>query len=97
MRPIGDNPRHEADQGVLGMRTDAAGETVGALPPYLRALEAEAIHVLRETAAAFRNPVLLYSIGKDSTVLSTSRARHSIPHRCPFPCFTSTPSGSSAK
>ena len=35
----------------------------------LDALEAEAIHVLRETAAAFRNPVLMYSIGKDSSVL----------------------------
>ncbi|MSY97667.1 MAG: phosphoadenosine phosphosulfate reductase family protein, partial [Actinobacteria bacterium] len=32
-------------------------------------LEAEAIHIYRETAAAFRNPVLLYSIGKDSSVL----------------------------
>ena len=35
----------------------------------LDALEAEAIHIYRETAAAFRNPVLLYSIGKDSSVL----------------------------
>jgi len=36
---------------------------------HLRALEAESIHILRETAAQFRNPVLLYSIGKDSSVL----------------------------
>ncbi|HEX7113229.1 MAG TPA: phosphoadenosine phosphosulfate reductase family protein, partial [Mizugakiibacter sp.] len=32
-------------------------------------LEAESIHILREVAAEFRNPVLLYSIGKDSSVL----------------------------
>jgi sulfate adenylyltransferase subunit 2 len=35
----------------------------------LDALEAESIHILREAAAQFRRPVLLYSIGKDSTVL----------------------------
>ena len=34
---------------------------------HLRALEAEAIHIIREVAAEFDNPVLLYSIGKDST------------------------------
>jgi sulfate adenylyltransferase subunit 2 len=36
---------------------------------WLDALEAESIHILRETVAAFRRPVLLYSIGKDSAVL----------------------------
>jgi sulfate adenylyltransferase subunit 2 len=38
-------------------------------PSHLDRLEAESIHVLREVAAAFRRPVLLYSIGKDSSVL----------------------------
>ena len=38
-------------------------------PQILRALENESIEILRETAAAFKNPVLLYSIGKDSTVI----------------------------
>jgi sulfate adenylyltransferase subunit 2 len=37
--------------------------------PHLAALEAEAIHILRETMAQFARPVLLYSIGKDSSVL----------------------------
>ncbi|MFO1084392.1 MAG: sulfate adenylyltransferase subunit CysD [Reyranellaceae bacterium] len=37
--------------------------------PWLDRLEAESIHALRETAASFRRPVLLYSIGKDSSVL----------------------------
>ncbi|WNL45521.1 sulfate adenylyltransferase subunit CysD [Dyella sp. BiH032] len=36
---------------------------------WLDALEAESIHILRETVASFRHPVLLYSIGKDSAVL----------------------------
>src|SRR4029077_514822 len=39
------------------------------LPRHLLRLEAEAIAILREVAAEFRNPVLLYSIGKDSSVL----------------------------
>src|SRR5260370_32772524 len=47
----------------------AAGSSPGAvLPRHLRRLEAEAITILREVAAEFRNPVLLYSIGKDSSV-----------------------------
>ena len=36
---------------------------------HLDELEAEAVHILRETAAGFERPVLMYSIGKDSTVL----------------------------
>jgi sulfate adenylyltransferase subunit 2 len=36
---------------------------------HLDRLEAESIHILREVAAEFRNPVLLYSVGKDSSVL----------------------------
>ncbi len=35
----------------------------------LRELEAEAIHIIREVAAEFENPVMLYSIGKDSSVM----------------------------
>lgn len=40
-----------------------------ALSPQLRRLEAESISILREVAAEFRNPVMLYSIGKDSSVM----------------------------
>ncbi len=39
------------------------------LSSHLRSLEAESIHIFREVAAEFKNPVLLYSIGKDSSVL----------------------------
>ena len=36
---------------------------------HLRQLEAESIHIIREVAASFERPVMLYSIGKDSSVL----------------------------
>lgn len=48
-------------------------------------LEAEAIHIYRETAAAFRNPVLLYSIGKDSSVLLHLAMKAFHPAPLPFP------------
>lgn len=51
----------------------------------LDALEAEAIHVYREVAGAFRNPVLLYSIGKDSSVLLHLARKAFHPAALPFP------------
>ena len=48
-------------------------------------LEAEAIHIYRETAAAFRDPVLLYSIGKDSSVLLHLALKAFAPAGLPFP------------
>ncbi len=36
---------------------------------HLRQLEAESIHIIREVASEFENPVMLYSIGKDSAVM----------------------------
>ena len=51
----------------------------------LRALEEEAIYLLRETAALFRRPVMLYSIGKDSTVLAHLAAKAFWPAKPPFP------------
>lgn len=52
--------------------------------PWLDRLEAESIHVLRETAASFRRPVLLYSIGKDSSVLLHLALKAFHPARPPF-------------
>jgi sulfate adenylyltransferase subunit 2 len=52
---------------------------------HLRALEAEAIHILRETAAQFAKPVLLYSIGKDSSVMLHLARKAFHPGRVPFP------------
>jgi sulfate adenylyltransferase subunit 2 len=48
-------------------------------------LEAESIHIFREAAAEFRNPVLMYSIGKDSTVLLHLARKAFWPGRLPFP------------
>lgn len=52
---------------------------------HLRALEAESLHILRETSAQFRKPVLLYSIGKDSSVLVHLARKAFYPGRIPFP------------
>jgi sulfate adenylyltransferase subunit 2 len=52
---------------------------------HLDLLEAEAIHVFREAAAQFRRPVLLYSIGKDSTVLLHLARKAFWPAPVPFP------------
>jgi len=60
-------------------------EAAQTLPKHLARLEAEAIFILRETAAEFRNPVLLYSIGKDSSVLLHLAAKAFCPARIPFP------------
>jgi sulfate adenylyltransferase subunit 2 len=51
---------------------------------YLQLLEAEAIHALREAAAVFRNPVILYSIGKDSSVLLHLAMKAFYPAKPPF-------------
>ena len=52
---------------------------------HLDRLEAEAIHVLREVAAEFRNPVMLYSVGKDSSVLRHLARKAFHPGPVPFP------------
>ncbi|MCX6020040.1 MAG: sulfate adenylyltransferase subunit 2 [Chloroflexi bacterium] len=51
----------------------------------LRRLEAESIHILRETAATFANPVMLYSIGKDSGVVLHIARKAFAPGKPPFP------------
>ncbi|OYT97185.1 MAG: sulfate adenylyltransferase small subunit [Pseudomonas sp. PGPPP3] len=52
---------------------------------HLRALEAEAIHILREIVAEKQNPCLFYSIGKDSTVLLHLARKAFFPGTIPFP------------
>ena len=53
--------------------------------PHLRRLEAEAVFIMRETVAAFRNPVMLYSIGKDSSVMLHLARKAFFPGPLPFP------------
>jgi len=52
---------------------------------HLRVLEAESIHILREVAAEFSRPTLLYSIGKDSSVLLRLAQKAFAPGPVPFP------------
>src|SRR6476661_5517832 len=55
------------------------------LSTYLRQLEAESIQVMREVAAEFHHPVMLYSIGKDSSVMVHLAMKAFHPARPPFP------------
>src|SRR3974390_2090571 len=52
---------------------------------HLQALEAESIHIIREVAAEFERPVMLYSIGKDSSVMVRLAQKAFHPGRIPFP------------
>ncbi len=52
---------------------------------HLKQLEAESIHIIREVAAEFEKPVMLYSIGKDSAVMLHLAQKAFYPGRLPFP------------
>src|SRR5579862_6205023 len=55
------------------------------LSTHLKRLEAESIGIIREVAAEFRNPVMLYSIGKDSAVMVQLALKAFYPSKPPFP------------
>lgn len=52
---------------------------------YLKQLESESIHIIRETVAEFKNPVMLYSVGKDSSVMLRLAQKAFYPGNFPFP------------
>src|ERR1700689_4513404 len=52
---------------------------------HLRSLEAESIHIFREVAAEFQRPVMLYSVGKDSSVMLRLAQKAFYPAPIPFP------------
>ncbi|MBI4486219.1 MAG: phosphoadenosine phosphosulfate reductase family protein, partial [Acidobacteria bacterium] len=54
-------------------------------PRYLQRLEAESIHIMREVVAECRRPVMLYSIGKDSSVMLHLARKAFFPGTLPFP------------
>jgi sulfate adenylyltransferase subunit 2 len=56
-----------------------------AMPPHLVQLEAESIAIMREAVAEFKKPVMLYSIGKDSSVLLHLALKAFYPGPPPFP------------
>jgi sulfate adenylyltransferase subunit 2 len=82
-----------AETSKSAMSTPAAsgnGDSLGGLlterkTNYLKALEAESIHILREAAAEFARPVMLYSIGKDSSVMLRLAQKAFYPGKIPFP------------
>ena len=53
--------------------------------PHLKQLEAESIHIMREVAAEFDKPVMLYSVGKDSAVMLHIALKAFYPGKLPFP------------
>src|SRR5437763_16486211 len=61
------------------------GTVPAKLSPHLRDWESEAIYILREGAAQFAKPVLLYSIGKDSSALLHLARKGFFPAKPPFP------------
>jgi sulfate adenylyltransferase subunit 2 len=66
-------------------RGEGASREAGMILSHLQRLEAEAIHILREAAAEAERPVMLYSAGKDSSVLLHLARRAFAPARPPFP------------
>ena len=52
---------------------------------HLKQLEAESIHILREVASEFANPVMMYSVGKDSSVMLHLAMKAFAPSKLPFP------------
>jgi sulfate adenylyltransferase subunit 2 len=76
--------RQDVLQYAERFESPAARRRAG-LSAHLRALEAESIFIMREVVAEFRNPVLLYSIGKDSSVMLHLAMKAFWPSRPPFP------------
>src|SRR6266851_581207 len=80
-----------ASEVLLRQPALATSEAVATRPPavprlnHLRALESESIHILREAAAEFARPVMLYSIGKDSSVMLRLAQKAFFPGKIPFP------------
>ena len=65
--------------------SDGIGTQIPRCLNHLRSLESESIHILREAAAEFARPVMLYSIGKDSSVMLRLAQKAFFPGKIPFP------------
>src|SRR6266404_3946181 len=80
-----------ASETLLPQPELESGKTVETVAPvarrlnHLQALEAESIYILREAAAEFARPVMLYSIGKDSSVMLRLAQKAFYPGKIPFP------------
>src|ERR1700682_6390814 len=67
------------------MPSQSLTPTIKPLPKHLRRLEAESIEIMREVVAEFRKPAMLYSIGKDSSVMLHLAIKAFHPAPLPFP------------
>src|SRR6201988_366358 len=65
--------------------TEKVSTMTEGLPKHLKRLEAESIEIMREVVAEFKNPVMLYSIGKDSSVMLHLAIKAFHPAPLPFP------------
>jgi sulfate adenylyltransferase subunit 2 len=79
LSPLGFEPMDIARSAGTSVRTKTR------LPKHLKQLEAESIEIMREVAAEFRKPVMLYSIGKDSSVMLRLAIKAFHPAPLPFP------------
>ena len=70
-------------EAMNGAQSSASIGTSSALPKHLKRLEAESIEIMREVVAEFKKPVMLYSIGKDSSVMLHLAIKAF--HPAPFP------------
>jgi len=70
---------------VIGLEQPEATADVGSRRDHLKMLEAESIFILREAAAEFAHPAMLYSIGKDSSVMLRLAQKAFYPGKIPFP------------
>ena len=75
----------EVNQSIVPAAAAGQPERQAVRLDHLRALEAESIHIIREVVAEFERPVMLYSIGKDSSVLLRLAQKAFYPGRIPFP------------
>ena len=75
----------EAIWGREARLDEADAVPLGTRPDHLQTLEAESIYILREAAAEFARPVMLYSIGKDSSVMVRLAQKAFYPGKIPFP------------
>ena len=77
-------PNETLDRPLQAAATTDPSATAARLS-HLDRLESESIHIIREVAAEFRNPVMLYSIGKDSAVMLHLAMKAFAPGKLPFP------------
>src|SRR5215469_4854086 len=70
---------------VIDLQEQEAAPDIPSRRDHLKMLEAESIFILREAAAEFAHPAMLYSIGKDSSVMLRLAQKAFYPGKIPFP------------